>query len=195
VPSISRKRREGGILAGDRLIPSPVSGHVSPGAEHILCAHSALPSPEESALPGEIMRAGRRATVTLFLSEGSAPLSRRRETMESWPHLQARWRGVRPSYREEDERRGGGIGDIILVTDFCSPLQEKRGNGIIAPPASKMERGPVILQRRMRGEEEDERRGDTASLKLTSSPIWRRSLTSCRFPLLADRRSSISNKK
>jgi hypothetical protein len=94
------------MLAGDRLISSPLSGHVSPGAQHILCAPPPLPSPEECPLPGEIMRAGRRATVTLFLSEGSAPLSRRREAVESCPALQAQWRGVLPFYREEDERRG-----------------------------------------------------------------------------------------
>jgi hypothetical protein len=95
VRSISRQRREGGgMLAGDRLISSPVSGDVSPGAQHILCAPSPLPSPEESSPPGEIMRAGRRATVTWFLSEGSAPLSRRREAVESFPLSQARWRGV-----------------------------------------------------------------------------------------------------
>jgi hypothetical protein len=93
------------------------------------------------------MRAGRRATVTLFLSQGSAPLSRRREAMESFPFMQAQWRGVSPYYREEDERRGGGIGDIILVIDIRSTLQEKRGSGIFSIIASMMERGVAILQR------------------------------------------------
>jgi hypothetical protein len=46
---------------------------------------------------------------TLSLSLIFAPLSRsrRRETIESWPPVQATWRGVEPPYREEDERRGG----------------------------------------------------------------------------------------
>jgi hypothetical protein len=44
-------------------------------------------------------------------------------------------------------RRGGGIGDIILVIDFSSPLQEKRGSGVLAIPAGIVERGGAILQR------------------------------------------------
>jgi hypothetical protein len=41
----------------------------------------------------------------------------------------------------------GGIGDIIFVIDFRSALQEKRGSGIMAKHASKVERGVAILQR------------------------------------------------
>jgi hypothetical protein len=51
---------------------------------------------------------------TLSLSLIFAPLSRRREAMESWPSLQAKWRGVLPPYREEEERRGGGEERIFL---------------------------------------------------------------------------------
>jgi hypothetical protein len=91
------------------------------------------------------MRGEEEGLETLFLSLILAPLSRRREAMESCPPLQAQWRGVEPFYRE-DERRGGGIGDIILVIDFSSPLQEKRGNGIMPPSASPMERGVASLQ-------------------------------------------------
>jgi hypothetical protein len=68
---------------------------------------------------------------TLVLSSISAPLSKTRETMESWPPLQAQWRGVEPSYREEDERRtrGGGGGGMtylrISKIEIVSPLEEE----------------------------------------------------------------------
>jgi hypothetical protein len=68
--------------------------------------------------------------------------------------------------------------------------------------ASKMERGPAILQRG--GWEERRMRGgweggglETLSLTLIFAPLWRTSLTWFKFPVMAASRSSIaiSNKK
>jgi hypothetical protein len=88
------------MLAGDRWVSSPVSGDGSPGAQHILCGYSSLPSPEESPFPGRNNESGEKSN------------------------------GHRVSQRS-----------------VRSPLQEKRGNGIIATIASLMERGDTILER------------------------------------------------
>jgi hypothetical protein len=47
----------------------------------------------------------REVLQTLSWRSILAPFSRRRETVESWPEEQARWRGVEPISRES-ERRG-----------------------------------------------------------------------------------------
>jgi hypothetical protein len=72
----------------------------------------------------EKLRAGRRGTVTC---EVSTPLSRRRETVVPWQYMQV---------TERERMKGEGIGDILLGIDFLSPLQEKRGNGLMATTAS-----------------------------------------------------------
>jgi hypothetical protein len=102
------------------------------------------------------MRGGGERLETLFLGLSSAPLIRRRETIKSRPFLQATWRGVSPSYREKDETRRGGIGDVILGIKLSSTLQEKRNNGIlcwrsgpwtVAIVASPMERSVATLRK------------------------------------------------
>jgi hypothetical protein len=80
------------------------------------------------------MRAGRRATVTSPCFSAKGPLPSPGEERQ-WSHdhyckqdgegsshsTERRMRG------EEDERRmrGGGIGDIILDIDICSPLEDE----------------------------------------------------------------------
>jgi hypothetical protein len=101
---------------------------------------------------------------TLSLSLILAPLSRRRETVESFPLLQARWRGVEPYYREEDERRGGWEErrrNWRLYSCYWfllpSPGEERQWNHFhYCKQDGEGCRHPT--ERRMRGEE-DERRG------------------------------------
>jgi hypothetical protein len=92
------------------------------------------------------------AGLTLFLREGSAPLSRRREAMAVWPLAQAKIRAVLPIYRErirEMAIRGEerGIGYILLDIHIRPPLQEKRGGGSVTIDTSMNKRTPAILQR------------------------------------------------
>jgi hypothetical protein len=61
--------------------------------------------------------------------------------------------------RDSNQRREGGIGDIILYIYFRSSLQEEGDGGIMTFTGSNVERSPAILQREeMRGRDGNQRR-------------------------------------